>query len=228
MYKIVNNNISITRGETATYNVKVIDKSTGAPFVLPPRVSVYNASLGQYTEDINRFVILFGVRSSDYVKDGYAIKKFLWLCGVDSDLTDEPEQFECNDIIILDTDVIYDYNEKYVGGVWSTTYNFIDKKGNQQDNTLKALYRLLLPDGSYEYKYWNPTNSTWNEYTFTIRFPFFYGDTARLSPKSYRYSMTIYGGSTLTIQDGKIDENTITYKKPLVDANFIVEADINE
>ena len=40
--------------------------------------------------------------------------------------------------------------------------------------------------------------------------------------------MTIYGGNNLTIEDGKIKEDTISYKKPLVDANFIVEADINE
>ena len=65
-------------------------------------------------------------------------------------------------------------------------------------------------------------------FLFEIRFPFLYADTSTLSPKSYKYSMTIYGGNNLTIEDGRVTEDTISYKKPLVDANFIVEADINE
>ena len=87
MYKIVNNNISITRGETATYNVKVIDKVTGAPFILPHRTEPNGTS-----NQIDKFIGLFSVRRSDYIADGYAIKKFLWFCPVDNDVTDKPEQ----------------------------------------------------------------------------------------------------------------------------------------
>ena len=38
MYKIVNNKISLTRGETPTYNVAIINKETGAPFVIGPHI----------------------------------------------------------------------------------------------------------------------------------------------------------------------------------------------
>ena len=92
-----------------------------------------------------------------------------------------------------------------------------------------------LSDGTWQYKANIPTldaegayKPNWVDYSFTIKFPFLYTDTSTLSPKSYKYSMTIYGGNDLTIEDGKIKEDTISYKKPLVDANFIVEADINE
>lgn len=226
MYKIVNNNISITRGETATYNVKVIDKITGAPFILPPSIDV-PTDVSDTTE-LSKFVIVFSVRRSDYIKDGYAIKKILWLCGVDDVTNLPPEQYKCTDVILLEDSKIYNY----LDATWDPNYfgesgtRLDPETGEYQHNSIKACYRKKLPDGTYEYKYWNETE--WIPYSFTIRFPFLYNDTATLSPKSYKYSMTIYGGNNLTIEDGKILENTIDYKKPLVDANFIVEADINE
>ena len=218
MYKIVNNNISITRGETATYNVKVIDKTTGAPFILT---------------QLSKAIISFGVRRSDYIKDGFAIKKYLWLCGLNEDLTNKPEQLDCEDIIKLDTTIIYEYNSKDTA--WSADYNFIGADGSKQPNDIKALFKYKLSDGTWQYKANIPTlnnegayTPNWVDYSFIIKFPFLYTDTSTLSPKSYKYSMTIYGGNDLTIEAGKIKEDTISYKKPLVDANFIVEADINE
>ena len=189
MYKIVNNNIYIARGETATYNVRLVDKATGAPFILPK-------------SEGNKFLVVFSVRRSDYIKDGYAIKKNIWL----------------SDDILLDTTDIDDY----IGGTseWSDTNAPTDK-------TTKKLYKRALPNGGYDYHYWD--GASYVPYVFEIKFPFDYKDTAELSPKSYKYAMTIYGGSTLTLNDDNtLDVNTITYKKPLVDAQFIVEADINE
>lgn len=228
MYKIVNNNILITRGETATYNVKLIDKATGAPFILPP--SVYDPSEEDNTHEISKFVIVFGVRRSDYIKDGYAVKKILWLCGID-DVTNLPEeQYKCTDVILLDDTKIYNY----LDDIWDPDY-FGDSGERLDPDTLdvqlktrNVCYRKKLTDGAYEYRYWNTETNTWTPYSFTIRFPFLYSDTAALSPKSYKYAMTIYGGNNLEIVDGKLNENTIDYKKPLVDAQFIVEADINE
>lgn len=225
MYKIVNNNISITRGETATYNVKVIDKTTGAPFILPK-----SAPKG-YLDDaaLSDFVIVFSVRRSDYIKDGYAMKKILWLCPINSGELGENE-YDCSQYtILLDDTKIYNYLDD---DVWDPTYfgdsgsRLDPKTGDTQTKDLMACFRRQLPDGTYEYKYWNKT--AWIPYSFEIRFPFLYTDTSTLSPKSYKYSMTIYGGNNLTIEDGKVKEDTISYKKPLVDANFIVEADINE
>lgn len=189
MYKIVNNNIHITRGETATYNVRLIDKTTGAPFILPKT-------------DANNFVVIFSVRRSDYIKDGYAIKKTISL----------------SDNIILDTTEIGDY----IGGTSEWT-----NENAPTDKTTKKLYKRWLTTGGYDYKYWDGTD--YKDYSFEITFPFSYNDTAALSPKSYKYAMTIYGGNNLIINDDHtLDTTTITYKKPLVDAQFIVEADINE
>lgn len=227
MYKIVNNNISITRGETATYNVKVIDKTTGAPFILPK-----SAPKG-YLDDValSDFAIVFSVRRSDYIKDGYAMKKILWLCPINSGELGENE-YDCSQYtILLDDTKIYNYLDTEDAD-WDPEYfgesgsRLDTKTGDTQTKDLMACFRRQLPDGTYEYKYWNKT--AWIPYSFEIRFPFVYADTSTLSPKSYKYSMTIYGGNNLTIEDGRVKEDTISYKKPLVDANFIVEADINE
>ena len=222
MYKIVNNNIHITRGETATYNVRVIDKVTGAPFILPKNVTIGQSETEALTSD--KFMAVFSVRKSDYIKDGYAIKKYLWFCGFNG--TSNGIEHDCsNDIVLLDETEILDYNDT----VWTD-----DTK--PQTVEIKQLYRRITPTGGYDYRYWDANNTYWdantNEgthwipYEFVIRFPFLYNDTATLSPKAYKYAMTIYGGNNLTITPDGLEG--IDYKKPLVDAQFIVEADINE
>lgn len=68
--KIVNDKIYIARGETPTYDVKVKDRKTGVPFILP--------------SGLEHPIIEFVVRPSVYSKgDDFAIKKYL-------DFTDYP------------------------------------------------------------------------------------------------------------------------------------------
>lgn len=202
MYKVVNNNIYITRGETATYNVRVIDKFTGAPFVLPKK---------QEDTDLNKFMILFGVRRSDYIKDGYAFKKYL--------------EITSDNFVLLNDTVVLPYGSETGNDIW-------DNNLTVENPVEKVLYKRKTATGGYDYRYWDPnktdeeTATHWIPYEFVIRFPFTYNDTASLTPKAYKYAMTIYGGSDLRVtQDGL---EGIDYKKPLVDANFIVEADIND
>lgn len=218
MYKIVNNNIHITRGETATYNVSVIDKATGAPFILPKNVTVGNAE----TTATDKFLAVFSVRKSDYIKDGYALKKYIWFCGFNG--VEDNTQYNCSDEIELleSTDIL-----DYPGDIWD------DTTMSTNPPVSRVLYRRKTATGGYDYRYWDAskvssdeTPTHWIPYSFTIRFPFLYNDTATLSPKAYKYAMTIYGGNNLEVgPDGLVG---IDYKKPLVDAQFIVEADINE
>ena len=196
MYKIINNNISITRGETATYNVRLIDKTTGAPFVLPKT---------QADKQLNKFVVSFSVRRSDYIKDGYAIKKIIEI---------KEDQYT----LLNDTEIL-EYGKLTGTEVWGDA--------SVSNPKLKVLYKRKMATGEYDYRYWD--GSEWLPYEFVIRFPFLYSDTSELSPKSYKYSMTIYGGNDLRLtEDNELIRESIDYKKPLVDANFIVEADINE
>lgn len=215
MYKIVNNNIHIARGETATYNVRVIDKATGAPFILPKNVSTGQTETESLKSD--NFLAVFSVRKSDYIKDGYAIKKYLWFCGFGG--VSDSTQHDCsNDITLLESTEILEYKQS----VWLDTF-----PGEAE----KILYKRSTATGGYDYRYWDPSQTAldgthWIPYEFVIRFPFLYQDTSTLSPKAYKYAMTIYGGNNLQVtSEGLVG---IDYKKPLVDAQFIVEADINE
>ena len=225
MYKIVNNNITITRGETATYNVKVIDKATGAPFILPKTVE------GNGTSEILKFIGVFRVRRSDYIKDESAIKKYLWLCPIGEEV---PETVvKCNDIALLDDTRIFtylepDWDDNYFDMEYeSTPVVHIDPEYQEQQIKRKQCYKRDLGGGLWEYKWFNTDENKWVDYTFTIKFPFLYKDTADLAPKGYKYAIAIYGGNDLEIVDDKMT-GTIDYKKPLVDGTFTVEADINE
>ena len=203
--KIVNNNIYITRGETDTYNAKVINKDTGAPFILSKEL--LNG------ENSGKFIVLFSVRRSEYVKDGSAIRKYLWLNNFEQ--TSDGEQYDIsNDIVLLDKTKIEDYPD---GADWGEHGDAFIVQNN-------VLYRRKTKLGTYDYRYYNGTE--WMPYSFVIKFPFLYRDTAELAPKAYRYAMTIYGGNNLVITEGGLEN--IDYKKPLVDAQFVVEADINE
>jgi hypothetical protein len=80
-YRIINNVIYIGAGETATYDVRVIDRSTGAPYILP-------------VDNTNNVVISFVVRPSVYGKSADpVIKKYIIL----------------KEDLKLDTNIIYDY-----------------------------------------------------------------------------------------------------------------------
>lgn len=202
--RIVNNNIYITRGETATYTAKVIDKATGAPFILSKELVD-----GQMT---TRFLIKFSVRKSEYVKDGTEPTKYLWLSGYSGESGDT--QYNIGEgFVLLDSTEVIDYP----AADWGEHGEGFVVKNN-------VLYKRLTALGTYEYAYYD--GAKWNTYEFKISFPFLYGDTSDMAPKAYKYAMTIYGGNDLTVTpDGLYG---IDYKKPLVDANFIVEADINE
>lgn len=202
--KIVNNNIYITRGETATYTAKVIDKATGAPFILPKELIS-----GKQT---GRFLIKFSVRKSEYVKDGTELTKYLWLSGYEGE-SDGHQYNLIKDIVLLNSTEVIDYPADEWGA-----------HGDVFVVTEKVLYRRKTTLGTYDYAYYD--GEKWNTYEFKIMFPFLYSDTSDMAPKSYKYAMTVYGGNNLIITNEGLQG--IDYKKPLVDAQFIVEADVNE
>ena len=202
--KIVNNNIYITRGETDTYKSRIIDKATGAPFVLP-KISVTG-------EEITKFLVQFTVRKSEYSRDDADIRKFLWLRGF-TDTNDENQYDGSNDIAMLDKTTWIEYPGDY----WGDT-------GDVFVPEINVLYRRKTELGLYDYAYYD--GSKWVPYTFSMSFPFLYTDTAELAPKAYKYSMTLYGGNNLSITSDCL--TGIDYKKPLVSAQFIVEADTND
>lgn len=83
-YRIINNVIYIGAGETATYDVRVIDRSTGAPYILPVGVG--------------RAIVSFVVKPSAYGKTNESvIKKYIWV----------------NENLLMDDSGVYEYKEEY-------------------------------------------------------------------------------------------------------------------
>lgn len=222
-YRIVNNVIYLGAGETATYDVRVIDRSTGAPYILPVDKG----------ETIGNAIISFVVRPSVYSKSSDpVIKKYIWLCATDNENIVIPDDIECNDYLRLDTTVIYDYVESD----WSNGYGF---NGGTQPQ-IKALYKKLLSDGSgYEYRFFDASAEDdgtdyymWKTYDFRITFPFYYEDTIGLAPKQYKYDVALFAGPNLTISDdgdGKKSLKNFNYKEILLSpTDFIVEGTLSE
>lgn len=218
-YRIINNVIYIGGGETATYDVKVIDRTTGAPYILPVDKG----------DTIGNAIISFVVRPSVYGKTTEpVIKKYIWLCADDAgeDLN-IPADIDCGDYLRLDTNVIYNY----VADDWDDNYTF---NGRTQPE-IKALYKKLASDGkSYEYRYYDPTaeSDKWKPYEFRITFPFYHEDTVNLAPKQYKYEVTLFAGPNLTIFDdgeGRKSLKNFNYKEILLShTDFIVEGTLSE
>lgn len=217
-YRIINNVIYIGAGETATYDVKVIDRTTGAPYILPV----------DRGDVVGNVVISFVVRPSVYNrKDKPTIKKYLWLCADDAgeDLN-VPEDVLCMDYLRLDTTIIYDY----VADDWDDNYTF----NGETQPAIKALYKKLASDGkSYEYRYYDPTaeSDKWKPYDFRFTFPFKHEDTIDVVPKQYKYEITLYAGSNLKISNDGDDYflEDFDYKEILLPhTDFIVEGTLSE
>lgn len=221
---MINNVIYIGAGETATYDVRVIDRTTGAPYILPVDKG----------DSIGNAILSFVVRPSVYSKSAEPIlKKYIWLCADDvgEDLN-IPSDIDCGDYLRLETTIVYDYVE----AEWTNDYGF---NGGAQP-AIKALYKKLSSDGSkYEYRYYDSAAENdgtdyymWKPYDFRITFPFYHEDTIELAPKQYKYELTLFAGPNLTIVDdgaGKKSLKNFNYKEILLSpTDFIVEGTLSE
>lgn len=165
--KIVNNKITINKGETPTYNVAVIDKDTGAPFRLPVLPDGKDRT----------WIVEFIVRPSIYNRDDDYVFKALLLRTDREFTTDKLETY---------------YYPSDAQNFWDDSYSFVDSYGNSQDRN--ALFRKETAKGSgvWEYKYFD--GSTWKNYEFRINFMFPYEYTSKMEAKTYKYEIVLFGG----------------------------------
>lgn len=203
--KIVNNKIYIARGETPTYSASIIDKDSGAPLVIDK--GLYEEKNGV---KINTLILEFIVRDSVYSRNGdFRIKYDL--------LLEESPYFH-----LFDGTDILPYND-LAGGY-----------GDRWDNNKKPeaglenyLYRRIDSEDNNYYAYYS--NGEWVEYSFDFDVTFRHKETSVMEPKTYKYQITLLGGTLKS--DPKDDETIIdvVYFKPILDlTDFIVEGSISE
>jgi hypothetical protein len=207
--RIVNNRIYIARGETPTYSANVIDKDTGAPFIIDKSIA-----MNKDDNSLRRVLIEFVVRDSAYDRgNNHRIRKHLILGrDVSYHLFDDIQIASYNDL---------GYIPEFVDGkiIWDD--NIKPKVGNEN-----RLHRYDH-DGESFYVYYN--GSKWVDYEFGFNVTFTYDETSVMEPKTYQYEITLFTGNQKDdVGPGEIPI-TIEYKKPLLGlTDFIVEGSISE
>lgn len=107
--------------------------------------------------------------------------------------------------------------EDYDGGPeWDVNYSFSGKDR-------EALFRkeIVANSDEWEYKYFE--NGAWHDYELRISFMFPYEATSKMEPKTYKYAVTLFGGTKKDVVYAGENPINITYKKPLIESSdFIV------
>lgn len=205
--KIVNNKISINKGETPTYNVAVIDRDTGAPFRLPVLPD----------GKARQWIVEFIVRPSIYDREDDYVFKALLLRNDKQFTTDKIETYN----YISDSD-----------NLWDAQYSFFDEYGNTQDRTALFRKEVKKGEGVWEYRYFE--NGEWKPYEFRINFMFPYQYTSVMEAKTYKYEIVLFGGTGADEYDKNVSYDSdlpiiIEYKKFLLEStDFVVGGSLSE
>lgn len=205
--RIVNNKIFIAQGETPTYSARVIDKDSGAPFMIDKAMAL-NADSSART-----IVIEFVVRDSAYSRDDdKRIRRHLIL-------TPGESYYMFDDLEIIP----YGGVPQFVDGdiVWDDTY--VPEEANKN-----RLHRYESYDDNFYCRY-DEINNKWVTYDFNINVTFMYSETSIMEPKTYKYEIALLAGNFKTNPAPGEIPITIEFKKPLLGlTDFTVEGSISE
>ena len=206
--RIVNNKIYIVKGETPTYSASIVDKDTGAPFVVDK---------GIYAEKkdgtkVNTLILEFVVRDSAYSRnDDFRMKYNL--------LIEEDENFH-----VFDSTEIIPY-KNLTGLDFNDEWN--DDNVPDEGTTNNLYYRIDSLDEKAYYAYYK--DGHWTDYSFDFDITFQYDKTSKMEPKTYKYEIALLGGSLKENPTGKETIVNVVYKKPILDlTDFIVEGSVSE
>lgn len=217
--KIVNDRISIIKGETPTYDVSVRNRKTGAPYTIP--------------SGVKNPVIEFIVRPSVYDrKDDYVFKCYL-------SYKDKKAEHDFGDTEVQTYTVDNESDNE-----WSNDYNFTDSEGNDQPQNALFRKETVVGSGDWEYRYYNPdatgtgTDYKWIPYDFRITFPFPYEATSLMESKTYKYEIVMFSADIVpetsekyvrTPPDEGFSLTNISFKDPLLEAtDFKVGGSLSE
>lgn len=122
---------------------------------------------------------------------------------------------------------------KYAGKTFVSTEIKDYTGGDIWDNDVSGdsdyLYKLVTNE-STTYRYYE--NGEWHPYELRIVLTLPYEATSLMEVKTYKYEITLFGGSIdadATFQDDEIPLSNIEYKKPLLEpTDFIVGGSISE
>lgn len=199
--KIYKNELVVTRGEAWTYDVKLVNPD-GSPFVISSQLQdpyfVFTVATGKYAE-YGRYVHHYWCKFVSAASDegglrSYFITKPIQLTDWNTSPIDTPEIVR-----------IYDEARK------------ID---THVDWTNLAVYFVELSDGTKEYKYYDASDKSFNDYECAFRIAFMSQDTMEWVEQEYNISLKLVDGVEI-----HIDELNETFV-PIVSSNFMQVFDI--
>lgn len=205
MFRIINNNIFITRGETAVYDAVFVTRK-GSPLVLTKPKN----------ED-EKYYIEFVVRTNTENRINYLIRNFLEVSGVSDEL----------DIHLFDSIDLIQYKYEDENDDWDMTPDDLKPMGDAKYKYINYLhFRVDLKNDQVSYRRWDEDKEEWVDYRFRIMMPFEYGDINSIKPDTYVYEINLLGGKPDPGKEPPID---ITFKKTiLVPHEFKVGGSIGE
>lgn len=201
--QIINDNITIVQGETPTHNRIVIDKETGAPYII--------------STGINNPYIEFTVRHSVYdKKNNYVFRAYLDC----SNIKKFDEIVDYDDELWIDevpADVSKLYRRDFEG---VKDYRYWDSEKVYTDGTHWHPYEFRI---TFTFPYADGQIKQGEEHIEK------FGGTSTMEAKKYKYSITLIGGNKKdSFKHGECPI-IIDYNKPLLtSADFVVEGTTNE
>ena len=209
--RIVNNKIFISQGETPTYSARVIDKDSGAPFMIDKAIALKRNDDGSYS--VRTIIIEFVVRDSVYSRnDDKRIRKYLIL---------KPEEsyHMFDDLEIIPYAGTPEFENDEI--IWDDTY--VPEEANKN-----RLHRYESYEDNFYCRY-DETNNKWVTYDFNVNVTFMYSETSVMEPKTYKYEIALLAGNNKEHPVPGEIPITIEFKKPLLGlTDFTVEGSISE
>lgn len=203
--RIVNNKIFIAQGETPTYSARVIDKDSGAPFIIDKSMALDS------NNNPRTIVVEFVVRDSAYSRDeDKRIRRHLIL-------QPEVSYHVFDDLEIVPFLGMPNFeNDKIIWGDYVPT-----------EENKNRLHRYTTYDDNFYCRY-DEDSGEWLDYDFGFNVTFTYDETSVMEPKTYKYEIALFAGNLKDAAPGEIPI-TIEFKKRLLDlTDFTVEGSISE
>lgn len=207
--RIVNNKIFIAKGETPTYSARIIDKDSGAPFMIDKEIAL------NLDQSLRTILIEFVVRDSAYSRDeDKRIRRHLIL-------NPEESYHMFDDLEIIPYEGTPTFED---GNViqWDDTYKPEEANKNR-------LHRYTDASGDMFYGRYDEVADKWITYDFGFNVTFLYSETSIMEPKTYKYEIALLAGNLKDDAEPGESPIIVEFKKQILGlTDFTVEGSISE
>lgn len=227
MFYIANNIIHISRGDTPTYRVKLVD-TNGVPYRL----------FRKGEQGMKDVIVSFTVRENLWETGDNFKFKYNLLFSQKPVENGKKINGVSESTYMFETTEVGDYNQLFKDkGIGTPIWTGAVFPGDKPEEEDHKLYQFIDSNYEYSYRYYQApvegeTEGKWIPYEFVVQFQFDKNSTEKLTNKKYKYDLVLLSGEldARKFLDGDpYPLNSVDYKKQLLSpTDFVVEASINE